>query len=109
MRRSFARNDKFEIDSLVAFTGERVRPIRSNPERVAEELKPPAGVDDLKPYNLVIFGREVERVIGLDGIRAVETWVKFLADPERKPIVVPFPDDVLDRATLPPRPPRNEE
>lgn len=40
---------------------------------------------------------------------AVETWVKFLADPERKPIVVPFPDDVLDRATLPPRPPRNEE
>ena len=40
---------------------------------------------------------------------AVETWMKFLADPERKPIVVPFPDDVLDRATLPPRPPRNEE
>lgn len=40
---------------------------------------------------------------------AVETWVKFLADPERKPIVVPFPDDVLDRTTLPPRPPRNEE
>ena len=40
---------------------------------------------------------------------AVETWVNFLADPERKPIVVPFPDDVLDRATLPPRPPRNEE
>ncbi len=39
----------------------------------------------------------------------VETWVKFLADPERKPIVVPFPDDVLDRAALPPRPPRNEE
>ncbi len=40
---------------------------------------------------------------------AVETWVKFLADPERKPIVVRFPDDVLDRATLPPRPPRNNE
>ena len=33
LRRSFARNDKFEIDSLVAFTGDRVRPIRSNPER----------------------------------------------------------------------------
>ena len=39
-------------------------------------MKPPASVDDLKPYNLVIFGRDVERVIGLDGIRAVETWVK---------------------------------
>ena len=40
---------------------------------------------------------------------AVETWVRFLADPARKPIVIPFPDDVLDRAALPPRPPRNEE
>jgi hypothetical protein len=40
---------------------------------------------------------------------AVETWIQFLSDPERKPIVVPFPEDVLDPATLPPRPPRNEE
>lgn len=76
LRRSFARNDKFEIDSLVAFTGDRVRPIRSNPEHAAEDLKPPAKVEDLKPYNLVVFGRNVERVIGVDGIRAVETWVK---------------------------------
>ena len=76
LRRSFARNDKFDIDSLVAFTGDRVRPIRSNPERSADDLKPPASVDDLKPYNIVIFGRNVERVIGLNGIRAVETWVK---------------------------------
>jgi hypothetical protein len=76
LRRSFARNDKFDIDSLVAFTGDRVRPIRSNPERAIDELKPPASVDDLKPYNLVIFGRDVERVIGRDGIKVVETWVK---------------------------------
>lgn len=76
LRRSFARNDKFDIDSLVAFTNDRVRPIRSNPERNTDDLKPPASVQDLKPYNLVVFGREVERVIGLDGIRAVETWVK---------------------------------
>ncbi|MCF7731840.1 MAG: hypothetical protein K9N23_09135 [Akkermansiaceae bacterium] len=76
LRRSFARNDKFDIDSLVAFTGDRVRPIRANPERAVGELKPPATVDDLKPYDLVIFGREVERVIGEAGIRAVETWVK---------------------------------
>ncbi len=76
LRRSFSRNDKFDIDSLVAFTGDRVRPIRSNPERFIDGLKPPASVDDLRPYNIVVFGREVERVIGLDGIRAVETWVK---------------------------------
>jgi hypothetical protein len=76
LRRSFARNDKFEIDSLVAFTGDRVRPIRSNPDRNDAELKPPANVDDLKPYDLVVLGRDVERVIGVDGIRALDTWVK---------------------------------
>ena len=76
LRRSFARNDKFEVDSLVAFTGDRVRPIRSDPERREDELKPPATVDDFKPYHLVIFGRDVEKVIGLDGIRAAEKWVK---------------------------------
>lgn len=76
LRRSFARNDKFDIDSLVAFTGDRVKPIRSNRERTTDALKPPATVDDLRPYHLVVFGRNVERVIGLDGIRAVESWVK---------------------------------
>ncbi len=76
LRRSFARNDKFEIDSLVAFTGDRVRPIRSNPDREDAELLPPANVDDLKPYDLVILGRDVERVIGGDGIRALDAWVK---------------------------------
>jgi len=76
LRRSFARNDKFEIDSLVAFTGDRVRPIRSNPDRRDAELKPPANIDDLKPYDLIILGRDVERVVGASGIHALDAWVK---------------------------------
>ncbi len=76
LRRSFARNDKFEIDSLVAFTGDRVRPIRSNPDRGDADLTPPAKVDDLKPYDLVILGRDIGRVIGTDGIGALDSWVK---------------------------------
>lgn len=76
LRRSFTRNDKFDIDSLVAFTGNRVRPIRSNPDRSVDDLKPPSSVADLEPYNMVILGREVERVIGADGIRAIEEWVR---------------------------------
>lgn len=75
LRRSFSRNDKFEIDSLVAFTGDRVRPIRSNPEHREEELHPPATVDDLMPYNLVILGRETERVLGANGLQAISKWV----------------------------------
>ncbi len=76
LRRSFHRNDKFDIDSLVAFTEDRVRPIRSNSERPTEGLKVPASVEDLKPYHLVILGREAERVIGEQGILALESWVK---------------------------------
>lgn len=76
LRRSFGRNDKFDIDSLVALTKDRVRPIRSNPERGMSELKPPATVEDLRPYDLLVLGRDVERVIGRQGIAAVEDWVK---------------------------------
>lgn len=104
LRRSFARNDKFDIDSLVAFTGNRVRPIRSNPDRVEADLQVPAKVDDLLPYHIVVLGRDVGRVIGLNGIRALGEWVKdhggilifsrgkawpdgTAADPDLEPIV----------------------
>lgn len=102
LRRSFARNDKFDIDSLVAFTGDRVRPIRSNPERAAAELKPPASVDDLMPYNLVVLGRDVQKVIGTGGIAAIETWVK-----DHGGIVVfargkAWPDEVKEASEMPP-------
>ncbi|MCW1884127.1 hypothetical protein OKA04_05255 [Luteolibacter flavescens] len=102
LRRSFARNDKFDIDSLVAFTGDRVRPIRSNPERVAAELVPPAKADDLAPYNLVVLGRDVQKVIGTDGIAAIDAWVK-----DHGGIVVfargkAWPEGELPGAELPP-------
>lgn len=77
LRRSFTRNDKFDIDSLVAFTNDRVRPIRSNPDRKSMELAVPATVDDFKPYNIVIFGRNVEKVIGKAGIEAAEQWARL--------------------------------
>jgi hypothetical protein len=77
LRRSFTRNDKFDIDSLVAFTNDRVRPIRSNVDRKSMELQVPATVDDFKPYNMVIFGRNVEKVLGKAGIEAAEQWVRL--------------------------------
>lgn len=77
LRRSFARNDKFDIDSLVAFTNEKVRPIRSNPDHKSIELQVPRDVEDFKPYDLVIFGRNVEKVIGKQGIEAAEKWVRL--------------------------------
>lgn len=76
LRRSFTRNDKFDIDSLVAFTNDRVRPIRSNPDRKTDDLKPPSSAGDLAPYSIVILGRNVHRVIGTDGISAISDWVE---------------------------------
>ncbi|BCX47332.1 hypothetical protein HAHE_12400 [Haloferula helveola] len=76
LRRSITRNDKFEIDSLVAFAEGRVRAIRSDPELVAEALSPPAKMEDFNNYHLVVLGKEAERVLGETGIRALEQWVK---------------------------------
>lgn len=76
LRRSLTRNDKFEIDSLIAFAEGRVRAIRSDPEMLGEALTPPTIADDFQGYHLVLIGKEAERVLGNQGIAALETWVK---------------------------------
>ncbi|MEM9236829.1 MAG: hypothetical protein AAGB14_08625, partial [Verrucomicrobiota bacterium] len=76
LRRSITRNDKFEIDSLVAFAEGRVRAIRSENDKAAEDLAPPSTLEDFQAYHLVLLGRECERVLGENGIRALEQWVK---------------------------------
>lgn len=75
LRRSLAQNDKFDIDSLVAFTEDRARPLSSRAD-FSGELKVPDSIDDLLPYNLVILGREVQKVIGTNGIELLQEWVE---------------------------------
>jgi len=75
LRRSLARNDKLDVDALVRFTPERVRAVRSNPQRSIEGLTAPARVKDFLPYKVVILGKQVHEILGQDGMKALEEWV----------------------------------
>ncbi|MBB5351487.1 hypothetical protein HNR46_001724 [Haloferula luteola] len=75
LRRSITRNDKFEIDSLVAFSNGRIRAIRSDAEKPTDELKPPSRAEDFENYHMVLLGQNCERVLGQTGIAALQSWV----------------------------------
>ena len=75
LRRSLARNDKLDVDALTRFTKDRVRAVRSNPKRSKEGLLAPQKVEDFKPYKIVILGKNVDDVLGENGIQALEEWV----------------------------------
>jgi hypothetical protein len=75
LRRSLARNDKLDVDALVRFTGNRTRAIRSNPKRKDEPLATPKTAADFTGYKAVVLGRNVETILGDDGIRELEKYV----------------------------------
>ncbi|YCM42591.1 hypothetical protein V2O64_14865 [Verrucomicrobiaceae bacterium 227] len=75
LRRSLARNDKLDVDALIRFTPDRVRGVRSNPERANMDFTTPGKVADFLPYKVVILGKQVHEILGEDGIKAMEEWV----------------------------------
>ena len=75
LRRSLTRNDKLDIDTLVRVTPTRTRAIRSDERRRGEPLETPQTAEDFTPYRIVILGREVEAILGDQGLKALEEWV----------------------------------
>ena len=75
LRRSLARNDKLDVDALVRFTETRTRAIRSDPKLKDVPLETPTRPADFASYDMVILGREVDTVLGPNGVAALETYV----------------------------------
>ena len=75
LRRSLARNDKLDVDALVRFTETRTRAIRSNPERKDTPLTTPVTAEDFTAYKAIILGRNVEAILGDDGLASLEKYV----------------------------------
>lgn len=75
LRRSLARNDKLNVDALVRFTDTRTSVVRSDPELKEIELATPAEPGDYAPYDLIILGQQVDKILGQDGITALEKHI----------------------------------
>ena len=62
LQRSLLRNDKFDVDALIAYAPGRIRAIRKTPG--IGELNPPQTLDQFAAYDVVILGRAVDSVLG---------------------------------------------
>jgi hypothetical protein len=73
LQRSLLRNDKFNADVFFRYGNGRVRALRK--EEPGAELKPPAALDDLARYDVVLLGRAVDAVLPAETIALLNRYV----------------------------------
>ena len=74
LQRSLMRNDKFEVDSLVRYGPDRVRPIRKT--ATAGELRLPTTLEQFGIYDVIILGRAVDDLLNPAQIALLDQYVK---------------------------------
>ncbi|HEX5220436.1 MAG TPA: VWA domain-containing protein [Verrucomicrobiae bacterium] len=74
LQRSLMRNDKFEVDSLVRYGPDRVRPIRKT--ATAGELRLPTTLEQFGAYDVIILGRAVDDLLNPAQIALLDQYVK---------------------------------
>jgi hypothetical protein len=74
LQRSLTRNEKMNVDAAVAYSRERTRVLRK--KEGAAPFKIPTALDEWRAYDVVVLGREVNRIIGADGLKQLEDYVK---------------------------------
>lgn len=73
-QRSLLRNDKMNVDSIVQYAGGKARVVRKKPGEA--ELKIPATAEDWRRYDVVVLGRAIEKLLGAESLRALESYVR---------------------------------
>jgi hypothetical protein len=72
--RSLMRNDKFDLDTLIFYGKNHLRAVRKT--EGAPALKTPETLDQLGIYDLVLLGRNVDKVLGAKGESLLDAYVK---------------------------------
>jgi hypothetical protein len=76
LSRSLLRNDKMNVDSIVQYAKGKARRVRKKAGET--ELKIPATVDDWRRYDVVVLGRSIENLLGVEDVRRLEDYVRKL-------------------------------
>jgi hypothetical protein len=74
LQRSMLRNDKMNVDSIVQYAEGKARVVRKKAGET--ELKIPASIEDWRHYDVVVLGRSVEKLLGVDALHHLEDYVK---------------------------------
>ncbi len=74
LQRSMLRNDKMNVDSIVQYAAGKARLVRKKAGEA--ELKIPSTLDEWRKYDVIVLGRSVENLLGAEGVRQLEEYVK---------------------------------
>jgi hypothetical protein len=74
LQRSLMRNDKIEFDAIVEYAPGRAHRLRKTP--LNGELAVPATAEEFSHYDIVVLGRNVERLLGRAQVDLLEDFVK---------------------------------
>jgi len=73
LQRALVQNEKLDLDAIIQYAPRKVRRIRKSD--LEHELIVPERVEDFRPYNAVILGREIRPVLGPSGIEALGRYI----------------------------------
>ncbi len=74
LQRSLFRNDKVQLDSIIQYAPQKVRLIRQKEE--GDPLKVPETAADFASYDLIVLGRDVDRLLSRRQLDLLEAYVR---------------------------------
>ena len=74
LQRSLMRNEKVNVDAVVSYGEGKTRVIRK--KEGAPEFRLPKLPQEWRHYDIVVLGRDVDRIIGTDAVKQLEDYAK---------------------------------
>jgi hypothetical protein len=74
LQRSFMRNDKMNVDSIVQYAKGKARLIRKKSGQ--RELRVPQSDGEWSAYDVVVLGRSVDKLLGADALSQLTTYAR---------------------------------
>ncbi len=74
LQRSLMRNEKMNVDAVIAYGENKTRVIRK--KAGAGDFKLPKLPQEWRRYDVVVLGRDVDGILGTDGLKQLEDYAK---------------------------------
>ena len=74
LQRSLMRNEKMNVDAVISYGEDKTRVIRK--KEGAAEFRLPKLPQEWRHYDVVVLGRDVDRIIGADGLKQLEDYAR---------------------------------
>ena len=74
LQRSLMRNERMNVDVVIAYADDKTRVVRKKTEK--SEFQMPKLPQEWRCYDVVVLGRDVDRIVGPDGLKQLDDYAK---------------------------------